>query len=33
MNYVDYSSPLMFIQNFTLVTFEVNAIQYIGLAN
>ena len=30
MNYVDYSSPLVFIQNFTLVTLKVNAIQYIG---
>ena len=30
MNYVDYSAPLVFIQNFTLVTLKVNAIQYIG---
>ena len=29
MNYVDYSSPLVSIQNFTLVTFKVNTIQYI----
>ena len=28
MNYVDYSSPLVFIQNFTLVTLKVNTIQY-----
>ena len=28
MNYVDYSSPLVSIQNFTLVTFKVNTIQY-----
>ena len=31
MNYVDYSSPLVSIQNFTLVTLEVNTIH--GLAN
>ena len=24
MNYVDYSSPLVFIQNFTLVTLKYN---------
>ena len=26
MNYVDYSSPLVSIQNFTLVTLKVNTI-------
>ena len=30
MNYVDYSSPLVFILNFTLVTLKVNTIHWFG---
>ena len=30
MNYVDYSSPLVFIQNLTLVILKVNTIHWLG---
>ena len=30
MNHVDYSSPLVFIKNFTLVALKVNTIHWFG---